>query len=74
MHCIPPVLQHAQFITVFETDACYTHKCIPLHIASLAIDHIGFGCGQRHGDNLCVARRIDEQNVYFDDLSLWNDN
>jgi len=61
----------ARFIIWLESEACWTHKLLWLHIASPANHHIEIGFGQRHCDGSCVVRLIDRQSVICYVISRW---
>ena len=51
-------------------DACWTHKLLTLHKASLLNNYIENGSGRRYGDGSQFTSGIDSQMVNLDDLSI----
>jgi len=63
----------SRFITHSESEACWTCKLLPLHIASPANHHIEIRFGGRHGDSSCICGGIERQIGIIDVLSWWKE-
>jgi len=73
MHGISPTSCSTWLVPDEEINGCWTHKLLPLHIASPAYFHIEIRFGWRNGDGSCITCGANRWIDIFDDAYLGND-